>query len=125
MKLIDSFVVLVRTALVITVVGFLAFGTFATPLFAGPQGQSSTAVANGDFAVYESESIGLYSHNHTSVAHDANDDNCGIGSCVTILGMSERLDVPTGRVTVIEPFYLAMVMRRNIVVFMRPPTPKI
>ena len=113
---------LLRCAMVIAVAAFLAFGSMAGALSA-QEHEHELTISFADIAEHEAnEARAACPANHTSDTHDNGDGSCCVGTCSTILGMASRVDVPTRRLTSIEPFYLAMAPRHAAISFIRPPS---
>jgi hypothetical protein len=113
---------LLRCAMVIAVAAMLAFGALAGPLSA-QQHEHESAMSLDDIVEHDyHEARAACPSNHTSDMHDSADGSCCIGTCTTILGVASRVDVPTGRLTSIDPFYLAMAPRHAAISFIRPPS---
>ena len=113
---------LLRCAMVIAVAAFLAFGVLAGPLSAQQHEHEST-MSSDDIVEHEDREVRVACpSNHTSDMHDSSDSSCCVGTCTTILGMASRVDGPTGRLSSIDPFYLAMAPRHAATSFIRPPT---
>jgi len=113
---------LLRCAMVIAVAAFLAFGASAGQLSAQQHEHESAMSSDGIMEHEDHEARAACPANHTSDTHDNGDGSCCVGTCSTILGMASRVDVPTGRLTSIDPFYLAMAPRHAAISFIRPPS---
>jgi hypothetical protein len=113
---------LLRCAIVIAVAAFLAFGVLAGPLSA-QQHEHQSAMSSDDIVEHEDREVRVACpSNHTSDMHESGDGSCCVGTCTTILGVASRVDGPTGRLTSIDPFYLAMTPRHAAISFIRPPS---
>jgi hypothetical protein len=113
---------LLRCAMVIAVAAFLAFGVLAGPLSA-QQHEHESAMSSDDIVEHQDrEARVVCPSNHTSDMHDSSDRSCCVGTCTTILGVASRVDGPTGRLSSIDPFYLAMVPGHAVISFIRPPS---
>ena len=113
---------LLRCATVIALAAFLAFGTLAEPLSAQQQDHVSASISYVLAENEDYEARAACPSNHPSDMHESGDDSCCVGSCSTILGAASRTDEPTGRLTSIDPFYLAMGPRHAAISFIRPPS---
>ena len=115
---------LLRCAMVIAVATVLAFGALAGPLSAQQQQHDhETTMSSDEIAEHEvHEARAACPANHSSDMHGSEDGNCCVQACATILGVPSRIDGPTGRLSSIDPFYLAMVPRHAAISFIRPPS---
>ncbi|SHF81561.1 hypothetical protein SAMN05444339_11423 [Loktanella atrilutea] len=125
MTTLDTLLKLLRCAMVIAVAAVLAFGALAGPLSAQQQQQHDheTTMSSDEIAEHEvHEARAACPANHGSDMHGNEDGNCCVQACATILGGPSRINGPTGRLTSIDPFYLAMVPRHAAISFIRPPS---
>lgn len=123
MSILTALLKLLRCAMVISVAASLAFGALVGPLAAQQLHEHEITMSSDDIAEHEDHKTrAACPSNHSSDMHDSGDDNCCVGTCMTILGIAARVDGPTGRLTQIDPFYLAMAPRDSAVSFIRPPS---
>lgn len=123
MSAFTAILTLLRTAMVLSLVTFLAFGTLIVPAAGAHDHHASTAVDDGKS--HDAQDIVLCSAGHPSDANDVDDGTCCAGTCTTILGIAPVAHIHAGRIGEIEPFDLPILARAGTVEFLRPPSPVI
>ncbi len=111
---------LIRTALVLALVVFFAFGSLAGAASAATGDHHAPATAmDGD---HDHLATGTCPSQGESAAHEMGDGSCCVGTCSTILGVAPVVGPPVRRITDVEPFDHPVSARSSTTEFLRPPS---
>lgn len=112
----------IRTILVLTLIGLLAFGSQAGPVSAATAEHHFSVVASDDDRDQSDIFAAMCPASADGASHDMGDGGCCVGTGATVLGILPVADAPALRISEIEPFDPPVSAQSCAAEFLRPPS---